>query len=79
MRGGGGIQPDVLVEPAELSRLEMVLDASGSITSFATEYLQSHEISADFAVTPDILDQLRTFLTARRIQPAVSDFLKDRA
>ncbi len=79
VRGGGGIQPDVLVEPAELSRLEMVLDASGSITSFATEYLQSHEISADFAVTPDILDQLRTFLTARRIQPAVSDFLKDRA
>jgi carboxyl-terminal processing protease len=79
VRGGGGIQPDVLVEPAEQSRLQIVLDASGSLTSFATEYLQSHEIPADFEVTPEILDQLRTFLTARRIQPAVSDFLKDRA
>jgi carboxyl-terminal processing protease len=78
VRGGGGIQPDVLVEPAEMSRLEMVLDASGSLTSFATEYIQAHEISADFVVGPEVLDELRAFLSARRIQPAVSDFLKDR-
>jgi carboxyl-terminal processing protease len=79
VRGGGGIQPDVLVEPAEMSRLEMVLDASGSLTTFSSEYIQAHEIPADFVVTPELLDELRAFLSARRIQPAVSDFLKDRA
>ena len=79
VRGGGGIQPDEIVEPPELSRLQIVLDASGSFTSFASEYVQAHEIPADFEVTPDLLDELRAFLSARRIQPAVSDFLKDRA
>lgn len=79
VRGGGGIQPDEAIEPPELSRLQMVLDASGSLTSFAAEYVQSHEIPENFEVTPEVLDELRTFLSARRIQPAVSDFLKDRA
>jgi carboxyl-terminal processing protease len=78
VRGGGGIQPDEAIEPQE-SRLEMVLDASGSLTSFASEYVPAHEIPPDFEVTPEVLDELRAFLTAHRIQPAVSDFLKDRA
>ena len=78
VRGGGGIQPDILVEPAEMSRLQMVLDASGSLTSFASEYVQAHEIPVDFEISPELLDELRAFLSARRIQPAVSDFLKDR-
>ncbi len=77
--GGGGIQPDERVTPIELSRLEMVLDASGSLTTFATEYIQGHEIGADFDVTPELLDQFRVFLSDRKIQPPVSDFLRDRA
>jgi carboxyl-terminal processing protease len=79
VRGGGGIQPDETIEPPEMGRLEMVLDASGSLTSFASEYVQAHEIPADFEVTPEVLDELRSFLTAHRIQPGVSDFLKSRA
>jgi carboxyl-terminal processing protease len=79
VRGGGGIQPDQALEPAEMSRLEMVLDASGALTTFASEYVQAHEIPADFDVSPELLDELRAFLSARRIQPAVGDFLKDRA
>jgi carboxyl-terminal processing protease len=79
VRGGGGIQPDEAVEPLQLSRLEMVLDASGSLTTFASEYVQTHDIAPDFDVTPDLLDQLRVFLSARQIQPSVSDFLRDRA
>ena len=78
VRGGGGIQPDEFVEPLDLDRLETVLDASGSITTFATEYLQNHEIAESFDVTPEILDELRVFLSTHRIQPSVSDFLKDR-
>ncbi len=79
VRGGGGIQPDELVEPAEMSRLEMVLDASGAITTFAGEYTRTHDIALDFEVTPEILDEFRVFLSTQQIQPSVSDFLKDRA
>jgi carboxyl-terminal processing protease len=79
VRGGGGILPDQMIEPPPLSRLEMVLDASGSLTSFATEYVRSHEIAADFDVKPELLDELRVFLSTQRIQPPVSDFLRDRA
>jgi carboxyl-terminal processing protease len=79
VRGGGGIQPDETIPPAALSRLEMVLDASGSITSFASEYVKAHEIPTGFEVTPELLDELRVYLAARNIQPGVSDFLKDRA
>jgi len=79
VRGGGGIQPDEAVEPLQLSRLEMVLDASGTITTFSSEYVQTHDITPDFDVTPDLLDELRVFLSARQIQPSVSDFLRDRA
>ncbi len=38
--GGGGIQPDIHVLPRAPSRLEAVLDASGSLISFASQYLQ---------------------------------------
>ena len=78
VHGGGGIQPDETVQPAEQSRLEIVLDATGSITSFAGEYVQAHEVNPDFEVAPELLDELRVFLSARRIQPGISEFLKDR-
>jgi carboxyl-terminal processing protease len=79
VRGGGGIQPDETVEPVSLTRLEMVLDASGTLTTFSSEYVQTHETAPDFDVTPELLDQLRVALSAQRIQPPVSDFLRDRA
>jgi carboxyl-terminal processing protease len=79
VRGGGGIQPDEAVSPFELSRLEAVLDSSGTVTTFASEYLQTHEIGADFVVAPELLDEFRVFLSTQRIQPPVSEFLRDRA
>jgi len=78
VQGGGGIQPDELVAPPDLSRLEMVLDASGIVTNFATEYIQAHEIPENFDVKPELLDELRVFLSAHQIQPAMSEFLHDR-
>jgi carboxyl-terminal processing protease len=79
VRGGGGIQPDEAVSPFELSRLEAVLDSSGTVTTFASEYVQTHEIVADFVVSPEVLDEFRVFLSTQRIQPPVSEFLRDRA
>lgn len=78
VHGGGGIQPDELVYPPQPDRLSVVLDASGSLTSFAGEYVRAHEIKPDFEVTPAILDELHTFLSARQIQPGVADWSSHR-
>ena len=37
--GHGGIKPDQIVFPEEMTRLRAVLDATGSFTSFATAYI----------------------------------------
>ncbi len=37
-----------MVAPEPQTRLRVALDASGIITSFATEYIQKHEIKAGF-------------------------------
>src|SRR5581483_3336729 len=37
--GGGGIQPDIVVQPEGMNRLRAVLDASASFPNFATQYL----------------------------------------
>ncbi len=76
--GGGGIQPDEVVGQNVPSRLVLVLEATGALTSFASEYVQKHEIAANFEVTPPVLDELQVFLSARNIQPGVTEWLKDR-
>ncbi|MBZ5604176.1 MAG: PDZ domain-containing protein [Acidobacteriia bacterium] len=78
VHGGGGIEPDETVWPAQLDQLAMVLDASGSLTSFAGEYVRAHKIEENFDATPEVLDELKVFLSARQIQPGISDWLKDR-
>ena len=77
--GGGGIQPDAVVGPDAVTRLRAVLDASGSFTSFATEYTQNHKVDASFRPTPDLLDDFKVYLAERQIQPSISDWLGDRA
>jgi carboxyl-terminal processing protease len=77
--GGGGIQPDILVHPAEFTRLQSVLDASGAITAFATQYLAKHSpLPANFEVAPDLLDDFKVYLSGRDIQPGISDWSSQR-
>jgi carboxyl-terminal processing protease len=76
--GGGGLQPDEIVLQEPLSRLAIVLDASGSITSFAGEYVQAHQIDENLEVTPAMLDELQMFLSSRNIRPAVGEWLRHR-
>ena len=77
--GGGGIQPDIRVSPPIPTRLETVLDASGVLTSFATQYLAKHSpLPETFAVTPEILDDLKIFLTGRSIQPTIAEWSQER-
>jgi len=77
--GGGGIRPDYVVGPAPVNRLRAVLDASGSFTNFATQYLRDHKVTPDFDVTPQILSEFQQFLWDRKIQPSVSEFAVEQA
>jgi len=72
--GGGGIQPDRVVYPAPASQLQMVVDATGVLTSFAGEYLHSHKVAEDFEVSSGMLDDLRVYLAEQRVQPSVAEW-----
>jgi len=73
--GGGGIQPDIAVSPEALTRLESVLDASGVVTSFATQFLAGHSpLPEPFEITPAILDDFKVFLSSRQIQPNIGEW-----
>jgi carboxyl-terminal processing protease len=77
--GGGGIRPDVVVVPAPVNRLRMVMDASGSFTNFATDYLRKHKVTEDFEVTSDVLREFQLFLSERGIQPGVAELTVERS
>jgi carboxyl-terminal processing protease len=77
--GGGGIQPDHVVLPEAPTRLRMVLEATGSFTSFATEALRKlRPLPPDFEVSPGLLDEFQAYLAQRNIQPSVSEWSADR-
>ncbi|HLH44585.1 MAG TPA: S41 family peptidase [Bryobacteraceae bacterium] len=78
VRGGGGIQPDEVIYPEPQTPLRLALDASGVITSFAGEYVRTHEIDANFEVTPELLDDFKIYCSARQIQPSVGQWSVDR-
>jgi carboxyl-terminal processing protease len=78
--GGGGIEPDIRVFPPGLSRLEAVLDGSGAITAFATDYLSKHStVRQSLEVTPEVLDELKVYLASRQIQPTVAEWSSDQS
>jgi carboxyl-terminal processing protease len=78
VKGGGGIQPDYPVYPDPPTPLRAALDGSGSFTTFAIDYFKRHpEITADFEVSPALLDEFRLFLSQRDIQPGVADWSRE--
>ncbi|MBK5292457.1 MAG: PDZ domain-containing protein [Acidobacteriia bacterium] len=79
VRGGGGIIPDHLVGTEAMTRLRAALDASGSITSFATSAIKTlPPVTAAFEVNDTLLESLRSFLSENRILPGVSEWSADR-
>jgi carboxyl-terminal processing protease len=76
--GGGGIQPDRTVGPEAQTQLRIALDASGTITSFATEFIQKTKVTDTFEVTPSILEELQVYAGERGIQPPVGEWARER-
>jgi carboxyl-terminal processing protease len=76
--GGGGIQPDVLITPEPTTQLRLALDASGMITSFATDFIQRNKITDAFEVTPTVLEEFQVYAAEHSIQPPVGEWVRER-
>lgn len=75
VRGGGGIEPDFTVHPERQTRLRTVLDASGVLTQFATVAIQKlGKVEPAFQVPNAMMDDLKLYLSERRIQPGVAEW-----
>jgi len=80
VKGGGGIQPDYEVYPEPNTRLRAALEASGSFTTFAIEYVRRHPVnSPDFEITSALVEEFRLFASERRIQPGITEWSRDGA
>lgn len=73
----GGLRPEYPVAPEAQTRLRIALDASGSFTTFATEFTRREKVTPEFTVSNSLLDTFRGWLGERRIQPGVSQWLSD--
>lgn len=78
--GGGGIEPDLIVREKAPTRLQVFLEASGAFVRFATVYLQRHPRPAEnFEVTPEVMEEFRSFLVDNNILPGVWEWSEIRA
>ncbi|HEU5162211.1 MAG TPA: S41 family peptidase [Thermoanaerobaculia bacterium] len=69
--GGGGIAPDVVVEPRELPRTLQVLEVRSTIFNFGVDYSARHpEVTKDVAVTPAIVEEFIAFAGSKDGVPA---------
>lgn len=61
--GGGGVIPDVVIEPEELKAIEINLERKQMFFDFAVDYLSKNkDISEDFEVTEEILSEFKDFI-----------------
>ena len=66
--GGGGITPDVIVRPRELSRLVQLLEVRGAIFDFAVRYDAAHpDLTRAFEITPQVMEDFVKFAAAKDI------------
>ncbi|MBV9495732.1 MAG: S41 family peptidase [Acidobacteria bacterium] len=57
--GGGGITPDVMIKPAQLTRTTQLLEVRSAIFNYAVEYAAKHpDLTMDVQVTPQMIDEL---------------------
>jgi carboxyl-terminal processing protease len=75
--GGGGIVPDAIVGPTDMTPFRAALEGSGSFTSYATEYLRDHKVDAKWELAPRVLDDFQAWLAQRRIQPSLHEWIEN--
>jgi carboxyl-terminal processing protease len=55
--GGGGITPDVMIKPPQLSRTTQILEVRSAIFNYAVDYAAKHpDLTKDVQVTPQMIE-----------------------
>ena len=73
--GGGGITPDFEVKARKINEFLLLLTSRGMIFSFIRAYNADHPtVNRNFQVTPEILEEFRTYLTSQKLIYKESDF-----
>jgi carboxyl-terminal processing protease len=70
--GGGGITPDVMIKPPQLSRVTQLLEVRGAMFNYGVEYYAKHQ-DADvraLVITPQIIDDFVRAAIEKDIAPA---------
>jgi carboxyl-terminal processing protease len=68
--GGGGITPDVIVKPVELSRVTQLLEVRSAIFDFAVLFFSKNpELTKDVRVTDQMLEEFAQFAASKEIAP----------
>ena len=68
--GGGGITPDFIVHPPELTRTTQLLEVRSAIFNYAVEYAAKHpNLTKEVAVTPAIIDEFVRYASDKEIAP----------
>jgi carboxyl-terminal processing protease len=68
--GGGGIAPDVIVEPRELPRTLQILEVRSTIFNFGVDYSARHpELTKDLVITAPIVEEFIAFVGSKDVIP----------
>lgn len=74
-----GLRPDEPVYPEPLTRLRTYLEASGILTTFATDYLATGaKVTENFQVSDALMDDLQLYLSQRNVRPSLAEWSADR-
>ncbi|MBK5258634.1 MAG: S41 family peptidase [Thermoanaerobaculia bacterium] len=68
--GGGGITPDFVVKPPQLTRTTQLLEVRSAIFNYAVEYAAKHpNLTKDVAVSTAILEEFMQYAASNDIAP----------
>jgi carboxyl-terminal processing protease len=66
--GGGGITPDVIVHPPQLTRTTQLLEVRSAIFNYAVEYAAKHpNLTKEVTVTPVMMDEFVRYAADKEI------------
>jgi carboxyl-terminal processing protease len=66
--GGGGITPDIRLDPPKYNHFQSTLGFKEAFFNFAKHYLATHStVARDFQVTDPVMNEFRAFLTSEKI------------
>jgi carboxyl-terminal processing protease len=73
--GGGGIRPDVKIEPEELAKIVSRLARQGLVFEFAVTYVAHNgEVPGDFGSDPVLMESFRDFLAEKEFEYTDEEF-----